>query len=109
MGTLSTIYLNEYDLTRLGVTAELVDGLRHTPSQSWRTQPVAGRMGSLLLSGLPVVAPRSLQLRGKVVADTQAALESAVDALKSRLSQAAVELRTAAQPTRMLLVRLVSF
>jgi hypothetical protein len=109
MGALSVVYVNDYDLRRLGAELELVDGLRAAPSQRWVSTPVTGRMGELLLSGRPNVNARRVALRGRVVADTQAALETAIDALKSRLLQGAIEVRPASNLTRVLLCRLVAF
>jgi hypothetical protein len=109
MGALSSVYVNDYDLGSLGATVELVDGLRAAAGQRWVSTPVVGRAGELLLSGRPSVQPRRLILRGKVTAASQAALESAVDALKSRLNQGAIEVRTAANLNRVLLCRLTGF
>jgi hypothetical protein len=109
MGIPATVFLNDYDLAGLGVAVEVIDGLRAAPAQRWVSTPVTGRMGELLLSGRPTVQSRGLTLHGKVLADTQLALEAAVDGFKSRLLQGAIELRTVAQPGRVLLCRLTGF
>jgi hypothetical protein len=109
MGALTGVYLNEYDLTRLGFHLEAGEGARSLPGQQWVAAGAPGRAGRILLDGRPGIQPRLLTLRGTVVADTQAALEANVDALKTRFLANVLELRLPAQPARVLVARTLGF
>lgn len=109
MGQLSVVYVNDYPLERLGFQVERPIGGRDVPQHDFASVPVMGRSGTLVLDPRPRTQGRTVELVGILVQDTAAQLRDALDALRERLGNGQVELRTAERTDVFCLARLQSF
>lgn len=102
---ISTIYLNEFDLARLGYVVESIPELDGGASMRYAVASPPGAAGNLLLSPLPQMGSRVLTVKGYLRASTAAGLLAAYDELQDRLQAGDAEFRVINRPGRFMVVR----
>lgn len=94
-------YLDDYDLSQLGLVVERVDGLGDQPDRPWPSAPLPKSERVAILSTAPDETARLLVVRGHLLADTVALRNVAFDTLKGRcFAGDTVRLRFVDQGTR---------
>jgi|GEM_PF-3612460 len=102
---ISTVYVNEFDLARLGFVVENVPELRSGASMRYQEATAPGMAGNLLLSALPQMGSRPITVRGVLRASSAAALLAAHDELQERLQAGDIEVRVVDAMDRFLVCR----
>jgi hypothetical protein len=105
MGSLTALYINDYDTSRLGLGIERCDGRRDGLSVKDRVTQVPKRVGEVALAQEAEVTPRVLKVSGWIRGSSVTAARAALDELKSRCYGGTLEVRFADDPERLFYVR----
>lgn len=105
MRTLTTMWLNDFDTSRLGLIVESLDGWLDSPSTRDRVSQLPTRTGAIILAPDAETAPRTLAIGGLIRRNTMALVRSSIDELKSRLFAGTIEVRFRGHPDRVAYAR----
>lgn len=91
MGLLTACYINNVDLSRLGLTIENVEGWDDGLSVSDRLTQLPQRAGSVILAPEAETAPRTITINGVLRKPSMSAVRRAADELKDLLYRGTLE------------------
>ncbi len=97
----TSLTVNGLDLEDLGFSTERVEGLDDSPELSWATERIPGLAGTLVVGPRqPVIGERTVTVVGHLLADTPAAVETALRNVVTAAGQGLVELASTRSPAR---------